>query len=77
MLAACCAAAREHDIWLHLGSLAILVDDGKVANRGFVIDRGGKIRARYDKIHLFDVDLPTEKAGASPRSIAPASARWW
>jgi predicted amidohydrolase len=59
VLAACCAAAREHDIWLHLGSLAILVDDGKVANRGFVIDRGGKIRARYDKIHLFDVDLPT------------------
>jgi predicted amidohydrolase len=59
VLASCCAAAREHDIWLHLGSLAILVDDGKVANRGFVIDRGGKIRARYDKIHLFDVDLPT------------------
>jgi predicted amidohydrolase len=59
VLAACCAAAAEHGIWLHLGSLAILVDDGKVANRGFVIDRLGKIRARYDKIHLFDVDLPT------------------
>jgi predicted amidohydrolase len=60
VLAACCAAARENDIWLHLGSVAILVDDeGKVANRGFVIDRLGKIRARYDKIHLFDVDLPT------------------
>jgi predicted amidohydrolase len=59
VLAACCVAAAEHGIWLHLGSLAILVDDGKVANRGFVIDRLGKIRARYDKIHLFDVDLPT------------------
>jgi predicted amidohydrolase len=59
VLAACCAAAAEHGIWLHIGSLAILVDDGKVANRGFVIDRLGKIRARYDKIHLFDVDLPT------------------
>jgi len=59
VLAACCAAAREHGIWLHLGSLAILVDDGKLANRGFVIDRLGKIRARYDKIHLFDVDLPS------------------
>lgn len=59
VLAACCSAARENGIWLHLGSLAILVDDGKVANRGFVIDRLGKIRARYDKIHLFDVDLPT------------------
>ena len=59
VLAACRAAAREHEIWLHIGSLAVLADDGKVANRGFVIDRGGIVRARYDKIHLFDVDLPT------------------
>src|SRR3954447_12309580 len=59
VLASCREAARRHGIWLHIGSLAVLVDDGKVANRGFVIDREGNIRARYDKIHLFDVDLPT------------------
>jgi predicted amidohydrolase len=59
VLAACREAAKEHGIWLHLGSLAVLVGDGKVANRGFVIDRNGKIQARYDKMHLFDVDLPT------------------
>lgn len=59
VLAACREAARQHGIWLHLGSLAVLVEDGKVANRGFVIDRGGLIQARYDKLHLFDVDLPT------------------
>ena len=59
VLAACRAAAKDHDIWVHLGSLAILADDGKVANRGFVIDRTGRVQARYDKIHLFDVDLPT------------------
>jgi deaminated glutathione amidase len=59
VLAACREAARKHRIWLHIGSLAVLVDGGKVANRGFVIDREGEIRARYDKIHLFDVDLPT------------------
>ena len=59
VLAGCREAARRHGIWLHIGSLAILVGDGKVANRGFVIDREGQIRARYDKIHLFDVDLPT------------------
>lgn len=59
VLAACREAARQHRIWLHIGSLAVLVDDGKVANRGFVIDREGNIRARYDKLHLFDVDLPT------------------
>ncbi len=59
VLAACREAARRHHIWLHIGSLAVLVDDGKVANRAFVIDREGQLRARYDKLHLFDVDLPT------------------
>jgi predicted amidohydrolase len=59
VLAAVREAAREHGLWVHLGSLAVLADNGKVANRGFVIDRNGNIRARYDKIHLFDVDLPT------------------
>lgn len=59
VLAASRQAARENGIWVHVGSLALLVGDGKVANRGFVIDRTGKVQARYDKIHLFDVDLPT------------------
>lgn len=59
VLAACRDAAKDHAIWLHLGSVAVLVGDGKIANRGFVIDRTGVVRARYDKIHLFDVDLPT------------------
>ncbi len=59
VIAACRDAAKHHRIWLHLGSLAVLVQDGKIANRGFVIDREGQVRARYDKIHLFDVDLPT------------------
>ena len=59
VLAAVRAAAAKHGLWVHLGSLAILRDDGKLANRGFVIDAAGEIRARYDKMHLFDVDLPT------------------
>jgi predicted amidohydrolase len=59
VLRACREAAKAHNLWLHLGSLGVLLDDGKVANRAFVIDREGHIRARYDKIHLFDVDLPT------------------
>ena len=59
VLAALREAAAEHRIWLHVGSLAVLVGDGKVANRGFVIDREGRVRATYDKIHLFHVDLPT------------------
>jgi deaminated glutathione amidase len=59
VLARCREAARHHRIWVHIGSLAVLVEDGKVANRGFVINREGEVRARYDKLHLFDVDLPT------------------
>ena len=59
VLAACRDAASRHGLWLHLGSLAVRTEDGKVANRGFLIDPAGAIRARYDKIHLFDVDLPT------------------
>jgi len=59
VLAACRKAARSNGIWLSIGSLAVRVENGKVANRGFVIDRDGEIRARYDKMHLFDVDLPT------------------
>jgi predicted amidohydrolase len=59
VLAACREAAARHGIWLHIGSLAVLGEDGKVANRSFVIDRVGEIRATYDKMHLFDVDLPT------------------
>jgi predicted amidohydrolase len=71
VLAACRQAAKRHHIWLHLGSLAVLADDGKVANRGFVIDREGQIRARYDKIHLFDVDLPTGESWRESNVYAP------
>jgi predicted amidohydrolase len=59
VLAAVRAAAADAHIWVHLGSLALKGDGGKLVNRGFVIDDRGEVRARYDKIHLFDVDLPT------------------
>ena len=60
VLAAVREAAAAAGIWVHLGSLALLAEQGdKLVNRGFVIDASGAIQARYDKIHLFDVDLPT------------------
>jgi predicted amidohydrolase len=60
VLAAVREAAAGAGIWVHLGSLALLGESGdKLVNRGFVIDDKGGIRAHYDKIHLFDVDLPT------------------
>jgi predicted amidohydrolase len=59
VLAACRTAAQANGIWVHIGSLAVLTEGGQLANRTFVIDPRGEVRARYDKIHLFDVDLPT------------------
>lgn len=54
------AAARQ-GLWVHIGSLPLRDErsDGRWANRSFMIDDSGEIRARYDKIHLFDVDLAT------------------
>jgi deaminated glutathione amidase len=49
--------ARKLAIFVHVGSLAIKVSAEKAANRSFLIDRRGNIVARYDKIHMFDVDL--------------------
>jgi predicted amidohydrolase len=52
------ALAAELGIVLHVGSLALRAADGKIANRAIVFGRDGAVLARYDKIHLFDVDLP-------------------
>ncbi len=49
--------ARKLSIYIHLGSLAIKASPDKAVNRSFLIDRKGDIVARYDKIHMFDVDL--------------------
>jgi predicted amidohydrolase len=51
------ALAAELGIHLHVGSLAIKLDDTRVANRSYVVDPQGGILAHYDKLHLFDVDL--------------------
>ncbi|MET0373645.1 MAG: carbon-nitrogen hydrolase family protein [Rhizorhabdus sp.] len=59
VLAAARGAAAGEGIWIALGSLAIAREDGRWANRAFVIDDGGRIAARYDKLHMFDVDLAT------------------
>jgi len=49
--------AAELGIWLHVGSLGIKLDPSAVANRSYLIGPDGAIVARYDKLHLFDVDL--------------------
>jgi predicted amidohydrolase len=51
------ALARELSLWLHIGSMPVLLAGGKLANRSFLISPEGRVKARYDKIHMFDVDL--------------------
>jgi predicted amidohydrolase len=52
------AAAAEHRRWTLVGSLQIKLDDeDRAANRSFLIDPGGRVAARYDKIHMFDVEV--------------------
>lgn len=63
-------AAARAGVWVHLGSLALRRPDGRLANRSFVIDAVGNIRARYDKMHLFDVDLPTGESWRESASYA-------
>ena len=72
VLAAVRDASREAGIWVHLGSLALLGGEGgRLVNRGFVIDAAGAVRARYEKIHLFDVDLDTGESWRESAAYAP------
>ncbi|MDO6413581.1 carbon-nitrogen hydrolase family protein [Sphingomonas sp. BIUV-7] len=73
-LAAMREAAAKAGIWVHLGSLALTGGaDGRFVNRGFVIDDAGAIRARYDKIHLFDVDLASGERWRESDAYAPGT----
>ena len=67
-LAAFRETARTHRLWLHVGSLALKVLPDKAVNRSFLIDPHGEITARYDKIHMFDVDLADGESYRESRS---------
>jgi predicted amidohydrolase len=64
------ALAEELGIWLLIGSLAIKVSDSKTANRSFLIAPDGAIAARYDKIHLYDVDLANGERYRESNTVA-------
>ena len=71
VLAAVREAAAGAGIWAAIGSIPILRDDGLWANRTFVIDSNGAVAARYDKIHMFDVDLDTGESWRESAAYAP------
>ena len=71
VLAAVCGAAAESGLWVALGSLAIRRDDGRWANRSFLVSATGKIAARYDKMHMFDVALASGESWRESAAYAP------
>ncbi|QXQ06859.1 carbon-nitrogen hydrolase family protein [Sphingosinicellaceae bacterium] len=84
VLAAVRAAAREHKVWVELGSLALLPEAGAAlpVNRSLLVDDCGEVVARYDKIHLFDVDLAggeryRESSGYAPGGQAAVASTPW
>lgn len=65
-------AARMYDVWLSIGSLALKGGaDGRFVNRSFLIDPDGQIKATYDKIHMFDVQLSETESYAESSGYAP------
>ena len=64
------ALAKELKVWIMIGSLAIKVSDSKTANRSFLFAPDGSIRARYSKIHLFDVQLASGETYRESNTVA-------
>jgi len=64
--------AAQHGKWIHAGSLVIKKpDDDRLANRSFLIDPAGNVAARYDKIHMFDVQLDSGESHKESSAYAP------
>jgi len=64
-------AARELSVWIDVGSALVKREDGKAANRQVLIRPDGKIAATYDKLHMFDVDLPTGETARESATYEP------
>jgi predicted amidohydrolase len=65
--------ARELGIWLHIGSMPILLAAGKIANRSLLFSPDGAIAASFDKIHMFDVELPGGESYRESRNYQPGN----
>jgi len=65
--------ARELGIWLHIGSMAVATDGPRYANRAFLFTPKGDIAARYDKIHMFDVQIGAGQTYQESKRYAPGS----
>ena len=73
IVAAASKLAGELKIYLHIGSTAILRDDGKIANRAFLFGPDGGLITTYDKIHMFDVDLDNGESWRESATYEPGT----
>ncbi|MBO1038051.1 carbon-nitrogen hydrolase family protein [Brucella pituitosa] len=65
------ALAKKHGIFLHIGSTAIDVGEGKIANRGGIFAPSGEKITTYDKVHMFDVDLDNGESWRESATYEP------
>lgn len=65
------AQAKELGVWLLIGSALVRRQDGKAANRSILIAPDGAVAATYDKLHMFDVDLPTGETARESAAYEP------
>jgi predicted amidohydrolase len=72
-IAAFSALAKELGIWLHIGSMAVLEADGRLANRSLLFAPDGRLTAQFDKIHMFDVTLPGGETYRESKNYRPGS----
>ncbi|MEX0364883.1 MAG: carbon-nitrogen hydrolase family protein [Ruegeria sp.] len=61
----------QHQVWINIGSIAVNGPDGRIVNRGLMLDDQGEVRGRYDKIHMFDVTLSETEVYRESQTIAP------
>jgi predicted amidohydrolase len=73
LVAAAANLAKTHGIHLHIGSTAIMRDDGKIANRAFLFGPDGGLITTYDKIHMFDVDLDNGESWRESATYEPGT----
>jgi predicted amidohydrolase len=68
------ALAHELGVWLLIGSAMVRREDGAAANRSLLIDPAGAVAASYDKLHMFDVDLPGGERYRESSAFTPGAA---
>jgi predicted amidohydrolase len=68
------ALAQELRVWLHVGSMPVLLGSGKIANRSLLLGPDGTVQARFDKLHMFDVELPGGESYRESRNYQAGNA---